>query len=122
MTSNKVLLTDDDIIEIKVVGDQTHESVMAMGELVRGYLRELSSRHAAGLVLDDVTRMGITDIPARQAVSQLARTLPYKRAALLGTSNLLMRYGTRLLLKAIGMGGKIRYFEDREAAIRWLKS
>lgn len=121
MTKNKVFLNLDDIVEITVVGSQTQESVTAMGDAARTYLQDLSSRGQPCLVLDDITQLGRTDIQARQAVSQLARTLPYKKAAILGTANVLMRYGTMLLLQAIGMGNKIKYFDTRDAAVAWLK-
>ncbi len=120
-TQNKVFLNDDNIVEIHVVGDQTHQSVMAMGDIIIVLLDDLKKQQKRLLVLDDVTQMGNTDTAVRQAVSQLARTMGYEKVAMLGPNNPLMKHGTRLLLMAIGMGKKIKYFVEREAAIKWLQ-
>lgn len=120
MTANKVFLNKDDIIEIHVVGSQTEASVREMGAALRTLLEELEAQKRPLLVLDDLMQMGETNTGARRAVSDLARTLTYDRVAMLGPDKPLMVYGTQLLLQAIGMGRKIKYFVDREAALVWL--
>lgn len=119
-TQNRVFINDG-IVEVQVIGDQTYDSVMAMGKEVEGVLETLAAHGQPGLVLDDLTQIGLTDTPARQAVKQLAQSLNFKKVAMVAQPSVLMRYGTKLLLQAIGMGGKIKYFESREAALRWLK-
>ena len=120
MTKNKIYINDDDILEVRVIGDQTYASVMDMGTEVSRLLEELAKQQKPGLILDDLTEMGNTDTAARQAVNQLARSLKYKKVAMVASGSPLMRYGTKLLLEAIGMGKKIQYFEDRDKAYRWL--
>lgn len=120
MSQNQVFINDSNVIEIHVVGDQTASSVEAMGKQAEALLAELADKQLPGLILDDITQMGRTDTPARQTVSHLARSLPFARTAMIGDGGVTMKYGTQLLLQAIGMGSKIKYFEDREAALRWL--
>jgi hypothetical protein len=115
--ANIITVNKDGFIEVKVVGDQTGESVAAMGEEVKRHLAQKGQRP---IILDDITKLGKTDIPARQTVNHLAKTLPFERVAMYGDGSTLMRVGTNLLLKAIGMGDKIRYFENRQEAIDWL--
>lgn len=122
MPDNKVFINDQGLLEIHVVGDQTYDTVMQMGQEMKRLIAELESQHKPVLVLDDVTRMERTNTGARQAVNHIARTFSYKKAAMVGSSAPLMRYGTMLLLQAIGMGQKIKYFDDQQAAIDWLKS
>lgn len=122
MAQNKVTVFDDDIVEIQVIGDQTRATVLAMGELANGLLNSLKSQNKRCLVLDDVTAMGVTDTAARRAVKDLASSLHYEKAAMVGSGNLVMRYGTKFLLQAIGMDHKIKYFENRQDAINWLRS
>jgi hypothetical protein len=122
MNAKNQVSISDDIIEVQVVGDQTYDSVMAMGKEVQEALETMSTAGQPGLILDDLIQIGLTDTPARQAVSQLARSLKYKKIAMVAQPSILMRYGTKLLLQAIGMGRKIKYFESREAALRWLKA
>jgi hypothetical protein len=115
--ANSVTVHKDGFIEVKVVGDQTGETVAVMGDEVK---RHLAMKGQPPLILDDITKLGQTDIPARQMVNQLAKTLPFERVAMYGDGSTLMRVGTNLLLKAIGMGGKIRYFDNRREAVEWL--
>lgn len=81
----------------------------------------LESRKVRPLILDDITQMGKTNTPARKEVSNLAKTLPFNRTALVGNGSIVMRVGTNLLLSAIGLK-KVRYFESRDQAIEWLLS
>lgn len=118
-TANKVFINPDGLVEIQVIGNQTQESVRAMGAKAKALL---GSDEAKPLILDDITQMGITDLPARQEVSNLAKTLPFQKTAMVGNGSIAMRYGTNLMLGAIGMGRKIRYFESRDKAIAWLLS
>src|SRR5260221_1662570 len=121
MTKNKIFLNADNIVEIHVIGNQTHDSVMAMGKESEVLLQELASKNLPGLVLDNITEMGETDTAARQAVSKLARTLPYKKVAMYGSNAVAIRVGSSLLLQAIGMGSKIKYFGVKSKAVDWLK-
>ena len=121
MAANKVFLNSDDIIEIHVVGAQTQVSVQAMGVELQALLDKLRAQNKPLLVLDNLMEMGHTDTPARQTVSELARNLQYDKVAMLGPNKPLMVHGTQLLLQAIGMGRKIKYFVDLDAANAWLK-
>gem|GEM_PF-1434520 len=121
MPANKVFLNNDDIIEIHVVGPQTQTSVQAMGVELQALLDELQAQNKPLLVLDNLMQMTDTDTAARRTVSELARSLHYDKVAMLGPDKPLMLYGTQLLLQAIGMGKKIKYFVDAEAANAWLK-
>lgn len=116
---NEVTLKND-IVHIYVIGDQTATSVAAMGKDTLRLLKKLEAQSKPGLVLDDITLLGNTDMQARRGVVDLAKTLPYKRAAMLGDGSVLMRVGTNLMLKAMGKGDSVRYFENRDLAIAWL--
>lgn len=116
---NEVALKND-IVYIYVIGDQTAASVAAMGKDVSRLLKKLDTQGKPGLVLDDITLLGNTDMQARRGVVELAKSLPYKKAAMLGDGSVVMRVGTNLLLKAMGKGDSVRYFEDHDLAIAWL--
>ena len=116
---NKVLINDDDIIEIKVVGDQTVRSVAEMGkqtELLIGNFRRSSK---PVVILDDLTAIGSVTPDARSMVVELGKKLDYDRLAFLGKSGIL-RFGSNLILQAMGRGDKLKYFDNREKAVAWL--
>ena len=119
---NSVTLNNDGIIEIHVVGDQNYDSVHIMGRDTKRLLEMLGTQGKPQLILDNVTKLGVTDIAARRAVTELAHTLSYQKVAMLGDGSIMMRVATNLLLRAIGKGDKIRYFEDRLKANAWLFS
>jgi hypothetical protein len=116
---NKVFVDDNGILVIFVIGDQTQESVREMGEKLGYYIRELRRGHHPVLILDNLVRMGVTTSEARSEVASLARTLDYDRAAMVGDGSRLMRYGTNLMLRAIGRSNA-RYFSHEETALKWL--
>ncbi len=116
---NKVYIDPDGLLQIWVVGDQTAESVREMGEKLGFYTHKLREEHKAVLVLDNLMRMGKTTSEARQEVARIARTLDFDRGAMVGDGSALMRYGTNLMLRAIGRGN-LRYFNHLESAQKWL--
>ena len=113
---NEVTIKDD-IVHIYVIGDQTAASVAAMGKDTLQLLKKLEAQGKPGLILDDITLLGNTDMQARRAVVDLAKSLPYKKTAMLGDGSVLMRVGTNLMLKAMGKGDSVRYFENRDLAV-----
>jgi len=120
MAENKVELRGDFIVEVHVVGTQNAASVDLMGREISTMLTNLRAHGRPALVLDDVTRIGAVDDAGRRLVVDLGKRLDYDRLAMVGMSGLL-KLGANLMLRAIGRADKIRYFDDREKAIAWLK-
>lgn len=116
---NKVQLNTDGLIEIWVIGDQTAESVREMGEKVEFFVRDLQRSGRPVLILDNLLKLGATTSQARAEVARLAKTLAFERAAMVGGGSLMMRYGTNLMLRAIGRSN-VRYFSHLESARKWL--
>lgn len=118
---NKVFVDNEGLIRIWVVGDQTPDSVREMGEKIAFYIRQLRSDQQPVFILDDLRRIGETNSEVRREVAHLAKTLDYDRAAMVGDGSLLMRYGTNLMLKAVGHS-HARYFGNEETAVKWLRT
>lgn len=119
LAPNEVFL-DNDIIVIKVVGDQTTDSVAAMGKALYNLIAERRAVNKRVLVLDVLLDMKKVPPEARDEVVKIAKTAKYDKAAMLGRGTVL-RLGANLLLRAVGKGSKARYFEDYEAALAWLR-
>lgn len=103
-----------------MIGDQNAASVELMGRELNVLITELKAKGKPALVLDDLLAMGQVDAKGRNLVVDLGKHLAYDKLAMVGKGGLL-RLGANLMLSAIGRG-KIRYFNDREEAIRWLQS
>jgi hypothetical protein len=120
MSKNKVFLNDENIIEIEVVGDQNVASVELMGREVDTLVTQLKAVGKPCVVLDNLLQIGKVDAAARKLVVELSKRLDYDRLAMLGKGGI-MRLGTNLMLRASGRGYKIRYFDDRQQAVEWLR-
>jgi hypothetical protein len=116
---NKVYVNPDGLLEIWVIGDQTEETVREMGEKLVYFAEQLRSQGRPVLVLDNLIKMGNTTSEARREVARIAKALDYDRAAMVGDGSVLMRYGTNLMLRAIGRSNA-RYFGNMETARKWL--
>ncbi len=119
--SNKVYVNSDGIIEIEVIGDQNAASVELMGRQIDTLITQLKAVGKPCLLLDNLLQIGKVGPEARRLVVELAKRLDYDRAAMLGQGGL-MSFGANLMLRATGKTYKIHYFDNREAAITWLKS
>lgn len=119
MADNKVFFKDKDIVEIQVVGDQDEETITQMGRDVSILLAKQRTEGRKCLVLDDLLRIGEVTAEGRQKVVNLGKSLDYDRLAMVG-GNALLRISANLMLHAVGRAGKIRYFQNREGALRWL--
>ncbi len=117
---NKVYVNSDEIIEIEVNGDQNAASVELMGRQINTLITQMKSVGKPCLLLDNLLQIGKVGPEARRLVVDLATRLDYDRAAMLGQGGV-MRFGANLMLRATGKGYKIKYFDSREAAIKWLK-
>lgn len=116
---NKVFINPEGLLEIWVIGDQTAETVREMGEKCAYFAADLRRRGLPVLVLDNLLKMGATTSEARREVARVAKALDFDRAAMVGGGNLAFRYGTNLMLRAIGRRN-LRYFAHRESACKWL--
>lgn len=117
--SNRVFLINDSIIQIDVVGNQNRASVELMGRQISTLITQMRAAGKPCLVLDNLLEMGAVDPEARRLVVELGKRLDFDRAVMVGKGGL-MRFGTNLMLRATGRADKIRFFEDRDEAVRWL--
>lgn len=118
---NRVFLTNDNIIQIDVVGNQNRASVELMGRQISTLITQLRATGKTCLILDNLLEMGTVDQEARRLVVELGKRLDYDRAVMVGKGGM-MRFGTNLMLRATGRGDKIRFFEDYEEAVKWLQN
>jgi UDP-N-acetylmuramyl pentapeptide synthase len=121
MTKNRVFFNEHNIIEIIVNGDQTVNSVMAMADEAEDLLLQCEEKDEPALVLDNLLHIGNVPPEARRKVVERAKSLDYDKLAFVGNGRVL-RFGSNLILQAIGKGDKLKYFENYDAAIAWLKS
>jgi len=116
---NRIFINEQGIIEILVVGDQTVESVQAMGDTATALARKQAAAGRPALLLDNLLQMGTVPAEARKLVVDLIKSTDYDKLAMLGTDPVL-RFGANLMLQATGKGARVKYFEDRDKCVAWL--
>jgi hypothetical protein len=121
MTKNKVFINKDGIVEIHVVGDQTIESVQAMGEQALKLSQQQREAHKPALILDNLLQMGSVPPEARKTVADLVKSYDYDKLAMLGSGGPL-KFGANLILQATRRGARVKYFDDRKKCDAWLLS
>jgi hypothetical protein len=120
MADNRVFLNQDGIIEIMVVGAQNATSIETMGREADALVTQMKAVGKPCLILDNLLQIGPVDAQGRKLVVDLAKRIDYDRAAMLGKGGV-MRLGANLMLRAVGQAYRVRYFDDRDQAIKWLK-
>jgi len=120
MGKNHVFINDAGIIEIVVSGDQTVESIDAIGNEAERLVRQRRKEGKPALVLDDVLLIGSVPAEARQRVVELAKSVNYQKFAMVGKGTTI-KMAANLLLQAIGKARKVKYFDDYSQAVEWLK-
>jgi hypothetical protein len=120
MTNNRVFINEHDLIEIVVDGDQTVKSVQAMADKALQLASEQRKVGKRPLILDNLLHMGTVPPEARKRVVELAKSMEYDKLAMVGKGTVL-RLGTNLMLQATGKGSRVKYFENYDKAVLWLK-
>jgi hypothetical protein len=120
-TNNKVTLSPNGYIEVKVVGDQNYLSFDGLKKDVNNLAEQLhfDGRSVIGLV--DLTEMTSFNTGSNRAALEILEDTPYKKVAMFG-ANAAINNVTNLLIKALGKGDRTKLFKDRAAALTWLLS
>jgi len=119
--ANQVFTNNQGIIVCIVDGDQTVQSVNAMGNQIKEALDQAKRDGKHLLLIDDIRKIGKVPTDARNAVVEFEKSLNYKRLAMLGNGGVL-RLGANLIIRASGRARKIRYFTNEQDAAAWLLS
>lgn len=117
--SDKVFITEEVIVEILVVGDQTVGSVRALGDEAFRLANQLKSAGRPALILDNLIAIGTVPPDARNLVVDFIKSKDYDRLAMIG-SHPLLRFGANLMFQASGNSKRLKFFDNRQAAVEWL--
>lgn len=117
--TDKVFITQQNIIEIIVEGDQTVESVRQLGNAASLLGDQMRDAGRPVIILDNLSQIGKVPPEARQLVVDFIKHVEYDRLAMVG-SNPLVRFGANLMFQASGKRNRLKFFESRHAAVEWL--
>jgi len=117
---NQVFISSDGFIHHVYEGDQTFEILQKDVEMIFELIRHLRQDKRPVRVLGDYTRIGYADSSARKAASEALKDADYDKAALFGT-NIFHTVAANLIIIASGRSKKVKVFQSKEKAVKWLK-
>ncbi len=117
--TNQVSLAPEGFVEVRLLGDQSFQTIEAVGKSCRPFIDKLNYEHRPILGLIDLTEDSSINPGTNKAALELLESIPYKRAALFGASRIIAEI-TRALIAALGKGGYTKVFDTREEAVAWL--
>lgn len=118
---NVVRMTRGDIILVRVVGDQTYQTIRYIIKESRLLALQLELDGKPINTLVDLSQVGNVDLGARRAGFEALTMLHFDKTALYGASNA-VRTLTNFILKASGQSKKARQFATPAEALQWLKT
>lgn len=108
------------LLWIEVVGDQTKDTVRAMGEEITALVTDLRAQKRPVLIMDDVTRICCASPDALMGVALLARIVDYDKAAMVDTHTGILKTTINLILASIKRTNA-HYFSEVAPAQAWLE-
>lgn len=105
-------------VQQKYIGDQTSEAVEEGQKQLKKCLKKQGKDGKLLPVLIDITEIGKTDPGSHIAAVSGIKTIPFKRTAVYGSLSTLVLVNTLALVA--GKKDKIRAFENRTDALKWL--
>jgi len=118
--TNRVFLNQEGIIEVHYEGDQTYASVQKVTQKVTALAEELRETGKKVVVINSLEKLGTSSSGSRSASAEALDLLVYDRIALYG-ANLFFKYLANFIIAASGKAQKVRHFDTREEAMKWLK-
>jgi hypothetical protein len=118
--SNSIFIGDDGFIHHVYEGDQTYSIVQSDVEKIIALSAQFRKEKKSVRVLGDYSRIGYADSGARKAASEALKEADYDKIALFGT-NMFHTVAANLIIIASGKSRKIKVFNSRQNAVKWLK-
>lgn len=118
-SKNSVTLDPQGIVAVKLVGKQDFLSMEDVGKECNRLAETLHARNKPVLGLVDFTDDPNFDAGTNKAVLKALEEIPYDKAALFGTNELIAA-AARAVLLALGKGKQTKIFQTREEALAWL--
>ena len=119
--SNKVYLGADGYIHWDFMGDQDYEAIKQSEVEMSKIAKELHKANKLAYVLGDFAKIGKQDSGARRAGMEFMNSPIFDKCGGFGAP-LYIKYVGNLVIKATNKTNKLKIFNTRDEAERWLKS
>lgn len=120
---NKVYVNQEGLICVEYHGPQDYQLIKDATAQIKEQCLVFREQLKPVLVLSDYTHIGYVDSGGRKASieeMQPKNTPLFDKAALFG-KNVYYTVSSNLLIKATGLGKKVKVFTTKQKAVQWLK-
>lgn len=110
-----------DIIEVRLIGDQDHDSIHDAGDKAAPFITRLHSygKKINGLI--DISKQGKATAGSNREALKLLDAIPFSKMAVVG-GNKQLKEIARLVIAATGKTDSTKLFDDRQLALDWLRN
>ena len=118
---NTMQVLDDGIIELKLAGYQTPKTIVEHSGEISALIKEHREKKTPALIMVDIS--GVTG--HESMVREIAHnnlTNDFDSMAIVTADNITARLIGNWLVKIVGQGERVRFFEQRNDALEWLKT
>jgi hypothetical protein len=117
--ANTVGLSPEGFVEVKIVGDQSYQSIDQVNKECQQYIQRLQYEHKPVLGLIDFTKEAGYNTGSNKAAMEALAADAYDRVALFGDNKILVEVA-ELIVKAMGKSTNTKVFHERDEALAWL--
>jgi hypothetical protein len=111
----------DGVIELVQTGYQTMESSMQFTSQIDDLVRQRRAAKEPALILADISGITGHDAKVRDMAHDMLKS-DFDKMALITAANITARLIGNWLVKIVGVGERVQFFEDRDKALEWLHS
>lgn len=116
---NTMQILPDGIIELVQTGYQTVEASTQFVPQIDEIIRQRRASKKPALILADISGITGHDTKVRDMAHDMLKS-DFDRMAIVTAANLTARLIGNWLVKIVGVGGRVQFFEDKNEALLWL--
>ena len=116
---NTMQVLPDGVIELVQTGYQTMESSTQFMPQIDELVRQCRAKKQPALILADISGITGHDAKVRDMAHDMLKS-DFDKMALVTAANITARLIGNWLVKIVGVGERVQFFEDRQKALDWL--
>ena len=116
---NEVFLNNSGLIEQIYVGDQTGQTVTQLADKTKEIIQLLLTNKKPVIILVDLSKLGKSTSDSRKAALEALKNIHYDKVALFGL-NSYTKYISSFIIAASGNSSKVKLFDTKQEAKKWL--
>lgn len=119
--NNTMRVLPDGVVELVQTGYQTVKSTVQFAAQIDELVRQNRASHKPALILADISGISGHETKVRDMAHSLLKS-DFDAMAVVTAANVTARLIGNWLVKIVGVGERVQFFEDQDEALVWLRS